>query len=64
MLFEKLNTLLNGKKINVSTWDVLLFVRRTFTSDEDIKIPTDKVLQMHSPVIDGELCVDGEAFIQ
>ncbi len=64
MLFDRVITLLSGKKVNVNTWDVLLFVRRTFTSDEDIKIPSDKVLQMHSPVMDGELCVDGEAFIQ
>ncbi len=63
MLFGRLNTLLNGKKVNVPLWDVLLFYRRTFTSDEDIEIPSDKVLQMHSPIMDGELKVDGEAYI-
>ena len=63
MLFNRLNTLLNGKKVSIPTWDALLFIRRTFTADEDITIPSDKVLQMHSPVMDGELAVDGEAYI-
>jgi len=44
-------------------WDVLLFVKRTFNSDEDINVPSDKVLQMHSPSIDGELFIDGEVYI-
>tara|TARA_R110000851_G_scaffold308093_1_gene466878 strand:+ start:700 stop:930 length:231 start_codon:yes stop_codon:yes gene_type:complete len=39
------------------------FYKRTFTSSEDINIPSDKVLQMHSPAIDGELYLDGEAYI-
>ena len=63
MIFNKVLNLFEGKKRSTFIWDVLLFYRRTFTSDEDIEIPSDKVLQMHSPVMDGELKVDGEAYI-
>ena len=63
MLFRKFNTLSNGKVESRFIWDLLLFYRRTFSLDEDINIPTDKVLQMHSPIMDGELIVDGEAYI-
>ncbi len=63
MLFRKFLHLLNGKRESRYIWDLQLFIRRTFTSDEDIEIPSDKVLQMHSPIMDGELKVDGEAYI-
>lgn len=63
MLFENILTIFEGKKRSVFTWDTLLFYRRTFTSDEDIYIPKDKVLQLHSPIFDGELKVDGEGYI-
>lgn len=63
MIFRKFNTLNNGKVESRFIWDLLLFYRRTFSSDEDINIPADKVLQMHSPIMDGELFVDGEAYI-
>ncbi len=63
MLFRKLLTLDNGKKKATYLWDVFLFIRRTFNSDEDIFVPSDKVLQMHSPKIDGELKIDGEVYI-
>lgn len=63
MLFFKFINLEDGKKKSQSIWDLLLFVRRTFSASEDIEIPSDKVLQMHSPVMDGELKVDGEAYI-
>ena len=64
MLFFKVNSLDGGKKVNRYIWDILLLVRRTFLSGEDINIPSDKVLTMHSPTIDGELYIDGEAFIE
>jgi len=63
MLFRRINNIFNGKEINTFIWNVNLFIKRTFSSDEDIEIPADKVLQMHSPVFDGELKVDGEAYI-
>ena len=63
MLFRDVLTLSNGKKILSKIWNVDLFIKRTFSADEDINIPNDKVLQMHSPVMDGELFVDGEAYI-
>lgn len=63
MLFRDVLTLENGKKILSKIWDVDLFIRRTFSIDEDFDIPADKVLQMHSPVFDGELKIDGEAYI-
>lgn len=63
MLFRKVLTLENGKRIHAFIWNVLLFSKRTFLSNEDINIPEDKVLQMHSPSIDGELYVDGELYI-
>lgn len=63
MLFRRVQSLFDGKEINAVIWDINLFIRKTFTADEDINIPADKVLQMHSPVIDGELLVDGEAYI-
>ena len=62
-MFSKVLTLLNGKKTNSYTWDIFLFIKRTFNSSEDINIPTDKVLLMHSPSIDSELYIDGEGFI-
>lgn len=64
MIFSKVLHLLDGKKKSQWIWNILLFVRRTFTSDEDIKIPSDKVLTLHSPIMDGELYIDGEAFIE
>ena len=63
MIFSKLLNLFEGKKRSTYLWDVSLFIRRTFTIDEDINIPSDKVLQIHSPVLDGELYIDGEAYI-
>lgn len=63
MLFRQFTYLLNGKRSLKNVWDLQLFIRRTFSSSEDIEIPSDKVLQMHSPVMDGELRVDGEAYI-
>jgi len=63
MLFRRINNIFNGKEINTFIWNVNLFIKRTFSSNEDINIPSDKVLQMHSPVIDGELYLDGEAYI-
>ncbi len=56
-------SLLTGKKIAKSIWDIFLFIERTFPPGELIDIPSDKVLQMHSPRIDGELRPDGEAYI-
>lgn len=64
MLFTKAVTLEDGKRSLKYFWDFLLFVRRTFVVGEDITIPTDKVLTMHSPIFEGELYVDGEAFIE
>lgn len=63
MLFRKFLNLVDGKVNSNYIWDLLLFYRRTFSSEEDIEVPNDKVLQMHSPVIDGELKVDGEVYI-
>jgi len=56
-------TMLNGKRSVLTFWDAFLFVKRTFTAGENINIPADKVLQMHSPTIEGELYIDGEAYI-
>jgi hypothetical protein len=63
MLFWKANLLSDGKVKNTFLWDILLFVRRTFLIGEGVSIPTDKVLQMHSPFMSGELYLDGEAYI-
>lgn len=57
-------TKLSGKKRVLAFWDAFLFLKRDFTSEEDIDVPQGKVLQMHSPRIDGELKVDGEVFIE
>ncbi len=62
MLFSNAITLDNGKRFLAKTWDFLLFYRRTF-SESVIEIPSDKVLQMHSPILDGELRIDGEGYI-
>lgn len=63
MIFKKIINLINGKREFTDTWDFLFFRRRTFTSDEDIEVPADKVLVMNSPIIDGEIKVDGEVYI-
>jgi hypothetical protein len=52
-----------NKFINEKIYNIKLLYKRTFTDSEDINIPSDKVLQMHSPKIDGELYIDGEAYI-
>jgi len=62
-LFYKFTHLVNGKLGVLDIWNLLLLSRRTFTAGEDINIPSDKVLQMNSPIIEGELFVDGEAYI-
>jgi len=63
MIFRKFLHLNNGKRNSRFIWDLLLFARRTFTASEDIDIPSDKVLPLYSPIMDGELKVDGEAYI-
>ena len=63
MLFRDVLTLNEGKRLFTKIWDVLLFSRRTFTLGEDIEIPIDKSLILHSPSIDGELVIDGEGYI-
>lgn len=63
MLNFKIITLVNGKRILDNVWNFLLFNRRTFIVGEDIFVPSDKVLQLHSPIIDGELKIDGEVYI-
>lgn len=63
MLFRDVLTLVDGKRLFSKIWDIQLFSRRTFTSNEDINIPIDKSLILHSPKIDGELFVDGEGYI-
>jgi|TARA_R110000851_G_scaffold298994_8_gene454814 hypothetical protein len=63
MVFSKIITLLNGKKFLGNSWDFLLFYRTAFLAGEDILIPVENVLNLHSPSIDGELFIDGEGFI-
>lgn len=63
MVFKKILSLIDGKRNLINVWDVLLLSKRTFTADEDILIEADKSLILHSPKIDGELTVDGEAYI-
>lgn len=43
--------------------DLLLCTRRTYSSVEDLSVPLDRVLQLHSPIMDGELYLDGEGYI-
>ena len=62
-MFKSISSLLSGKQNTIASWEFFLFIKRTFTASEDIEIPSDKVLQMHSPKIDGELKVDGEVYI-
>ena len=63
MLSFRLLTLIDGKKFLGNAWDFLFFTRRTFLVGEDLYIPSDKVLQLHSPIIEGCLEVDGEVYI-
>lgn len=63
MLFKKIIYLIDGKREFTNIWDFLLFRKRTFLSNEDIEIPSDKVLVMNSPKIDGEIKIDGELYI-
>jgi hypothetical protein len=63
MIFKDVLTLSAGKKLLPKIWDILLISRRTFTSEEDIIIESDKSLILHSPKIDGELVIDGEGYI-
>jgi hypothetical protein len=38
-------------------------IRVVYLAGENINVPTGKVLQLHSPSIDGEIIPDGEVFI-
>jgi hypothetical protein len=51
--------------IDVLTWartNPKQFYKRHFT-EQTIEVPSGKVLQMHSPIVDGEMIVDGEVYI-
>jgi hypothetical protein len=37
--------------------------KRDFTQETIISVNTGYVLQMHSPIVDGELFIDGEVYI-
>lgn len=50
-----------NKFINEKIYNINLFYKRIF--NEDIVIPADKVLQMHSPIMTGELEINGEGYI-
>jgi hypothetical protein len=63
VLFFRFLYLIDGKRTFQNIWDMLLFSKRTFTDSEDITIPADKSLILHSPKIDGELKIDGEGYI-
>lgn len=63
MIFTRLLTLLNGKKVEVDVSDVLLLKKNVFTIDEDLFIPTDQTLILNCPTIDGDITVDGEEYI-
>ncbi len=55
----------NGKNVLKFIWDILLFRRRFFQGNfKDVSVPSTYVLEMNSPIIDGELFVDGEVFIE
>jgi hypothetical protein len=63
MIFRKFLNLINGKKSMSYIWDMLLFVKNDHTSSGDIYIPTDKVLLMYSPKVNGSMKIDGEVRI-
>lgn len=63
MVFKRLIHLNNGKLGVLNIWDLLLIMRRTFTASENIHVEADRTLLLASPKIDGELRVDGEAYI-
>jgi len=62
-MFRKFLNLINGKRSMTYIWDMFLFTRSDFTSKGDIEVPSNMVLQMHSPKIDGALIVNGEVYI-
>jgi hypothetical protein len=64
MVFQDVLLLDQGKNLLSKIWDISLLIRRSFTSDEDIQIPANMTLVLHSPAIDGELVLDGEGFIE
>jgi hypothetical protein len=52
---------LTGKLLFSTAERIAGMMRRYFSSA--IRVPTDRVLQMHSPITDGELYIDGEVYI-
>ena len=62
-MLSKILTLVNGKISLWNIWDIFLLYKTKFLVGEDIDIPQDLVLQMHSPEFDGELKISGEAYI-
>jgi hypothetical protein len=64
MLFKRLYTYQEGKRRLTLSWNFLFFSSRSYSGDQkDIFVDADKSLILHSPRIDGELKVDGEAYI-
>jgi hypothetical protein len=62
-MFQKIYTILNGKGTLLNSWNFLIFFERGLIS-EDIFIPVEKTLVMHSPKIDCDIILDGELYIE
>lgn len=59
---------LNKDLFGFNLEDILTWIRRNsiykrYFLSEDIEVPIGHVMQMHSPVVDGEVLVDGEVYI-
>lgn len=62
-MFRKFLNLVNGKKGMSYIWDMFLFVKNDHTLSGDIEIPTDKVLLMYAPKVNGSIVISGEVRI-
>ena len=62
-MFSHLVTLAFGKMRALASWEYFLFIRKVFPSGQNIEVPSNTVLQMHCPEIDGDMTIDGEVYI-
>lgn len=58
----------DNELIGLDLKEVLIWLRknglyRRHFPEERVTVPVDHIMQMHSPVIDGEFYIEGEAYI-
>lgn len=64
MIVKSFTSLFNGKLTSFKACELQKLFKRDFPSPDEITIPLRKVLVSHSPVVDLEVVINGEWYIQ